>query len=103
MSEVDALVAAVAAVEYRMQDAWGFPRDATRHTHWRLVPGCACPEGGNRPLLGVPVRLVADDCPFHGPARLGPAPVTIDGEAVRPPDEASPAAAPRRLAPGPRG
>lgn len=25
-------------LEYLMQDAWGFPRDKTRHTHWRRFP-----------------------------------------------------------------
>lgn len=34
-----ALRRTVRRLEYLMQDAWGFPRDKTRHTHWRRFPG----------------------------------------------------------------
>ena len=26
-------------LEYLMQDAWGFDRDKSKHTHWRRFPG----------------------------------------------------------------
>ncbi len=91
---IAALVADVARIEYLMQDAWRFPRSASHHTHWRLVPGCTCPEAQNELLRGSPYRVIADDCPIHSTANARDGHVTVDHEG-----HGKLAAAPRAIAP----
>ena len=51
-------------VTFRLQDAWGFPRNKDYHRHWE-VPHCSCPFSDN--LFGFPHQhFYADDCPVHG-------------------------------------
>lgn len=76
---VRALVADVARIEYLLQDAWGFPRSAAHHTHWRMVPGCKCPARENALLEGFPHRIVADGCPIHSTAHARDGHATIEG------------------------
>ncbi len=72
---IPALRAEVQRVEFEMQDAWGWERDASRHSHWSQVPGCTCPSQLNWSLFGQGVRFVAEACPVH--------PVTEDVPGVR--------------------
>ncbi len=65
LSEARALVREVEDVEFEMQEAWGWTRDRTRHSHWWQVEGCRCPSGANEALTGQGVRLVAAECPHH--------------------------------------
>lgn len=54
----------VARIEYLLQEAWGWSRDANWHKHWE-VPHCTCPVERNRSVY--PRRAYfAEGCPVHG-------------------------------------
>lgn len=57
-------------LEFRMQDAWKWDRDATKHTHWFQAPHCTCPSMDNwdEQVYGVGGRRwITGGCPLHSP------------------------------------
>jgi hypothetical protein len=51
--------------EYRLQDAWGFPRDANWHPSHRLSK-CSCGATmDNDERLGTPYKVITRGCPIH--------------------------------------
>ncbi|MND84989.1 hypothetical protein D3C80_768950 [compost metagenome] len=60
-------VARVEALEYRMQELWGFGRDRKFHRYQLEIKGCTCPKHDNRGLIGVAEwRYVNINCKWHG-------------------------------------
>ncbi len=53
-------------IEYRLQDAWGFPRDPNYHSYWFQVHHCTCPKLDNMDFLGSEARYINFSCPVHG-------------------------------------
>ena len=53
-------------LEFRMQDAWKWDRDADKHTHWFQAPHCKCPYMDNWDLFGTKYRTITGSCPLHG-------------------------------------
>jgi hypothetical protein len=54
------------ALEYKLQNLWGFPADKNKHKYWYQVKGCTCPKLDNLDTYGVKERWIADACPYHG-------------------------------------
>lgn len=52
-------------LEYRLQDAWGFPRNRDYHSWWYRVPHCNCPQLDNYDYYGTPFRIFVETCPVH--------------------------------------
>jgi hypothetical protein len=52
-------------IEFRLQDAWGFPRDANYHRFWRR-PKCLCPQYDNDDSYGTGYSYITASCPLHG-------------------------------------
>ena len=57
------LVCIVEAIEYKMQDLWGFHRNDTKHTNWLRMKGCTCPVLDNH---DYPYTITNYTCPWHG-------------------------------------
>lgn len=55
----------VTEVEYKLQDAWKFPRDKNFHKFWEL-PGCSCPLHDNCERWGTGYAVYSQDCLIHG-------------------------------------
>ena len=55
----------VTKVEFELQDAWEFPRDARFHRFWDC-PQCECPNLDNEDAYGTKFALYAKNCPIHG-------------------------------------
>lgn len=51
-------------VQFDLQEAWGFPKDATFHPSHRL-PKCGCPKMDNDERIGTPYKVINEDCPLH--------------------------------------
>ncbi len=64
-AELRRIASEIEVREFSMQEAWGFDRTASHHTHWLTLPGCTCPARANAGLRGHPVRVVAETCPAH--------------------------------------
>jgi len=56
----------VETIEYALQEAWKFDRDATKHSWWYKIPHCQCPDLDNRERWGVAQRVINKECPVHG-------------------------------------
>ena len=54
-----------AEIEFALQDAWLFPRDANYHRVWNR-PKCKCPKMDNDDAYPSGYRYVAGNCPLHG-------------------------------------
>ena len=52
-------------VEFKIQDAWGFPRDKSKH-RWFQAPRCQCPLYDNVDRLGTDEMVINGHCPVHG-------------------------------------
>lgn len=57
-------------LEYKLQDAWKFPKDRSYHTGWRESNICSCPTMDNEELRGVGgnegcYRIYNGNCPLH--------------------------------------
>ena len=54
-------------IEFRMQDAWKWDRDATKHTHWFQAPHCTCPvlDNWDEQYFGIGRRWMTGGCPLH--------------------------------------
>jgi len=50
--------------EYRLQDAWGFPRDANWHPSHHL-PHCVCPKMDNDDAIGTGYFVRVQGCAIH--------------------------------------
>ncbi len=53
------------ALEYRLQEAWGFPLDARFHKFW-LLPHCSCPQMDNEERYGTGYAVYSSECLIHG-------------------------------------
>ena len=55
----------ITEVEFKLQDAWGFPRNNDYHRFWDL-PGCKCPKMDNDDRWPTGYYVINGDCPIHG-------------------------------------
>lgn len=55
----------ITEIEYSLQEAWGFPRDAKFHRFWEL-PNCQCPKLDNEERYGTDYYITSSNCPIHG-------------------------------------
>ncbi len=53
------------AVQFDLQEAWGFDRNQDYHASYYL-PHCICPKLDNEDRYGTPYRVVRPECPIHG-------------------------------------
>jgi len=56
----------VQEIEFELQDAWKFERDATKHIWWYQIPHCECNTIDNQELWGIDQIIVNKNCPIHG-------------------------------------
>jgi len=54
----------VTQIEFKLQDAWGFPRNASFHRFWQL-PHCRCPKMDNEDAYGTMFNFINVLCPVH--------------------------------------
>lgn len=52
-------------IEFALQEAWGFPKNAKLHCWWNRAPKCRCPKMDNDDRFGTGVRVISSDCPLH--------------------------------------
>jgi hypothetical protein len=52
------------SLQFLLQDAWDFPRDANWHPSHRL-PHCSCPKLDGDDRIGVPYKIVTKGCVIH--------------------------------------
>jgi len=52
-------------VEFALQGAWGFPKDAKWHRFWER-PRCACPKMDNEDMYPTGRHITTGNCPLHG-------------------------------------
>jgi hypothetical protein len=52
-------------LEFRLQDLWGFDRNANFHRFWER-PKCECPQIDNSERYGTSYSIVNMKCPLHG-------------------------------------
>lgn len=52
------------ALEFKLQEAWRFKKDANFHRFWE-TPRCTCPKMDNRENWGTDMYSVSGDCPLH--------------------------------------
>ena len=57
-------------IEFLLQDAWKFPRDANFHRFWE-TPHCSCPKMDNADAWPSGYYVKALDCPVHGCTNYG--------------------------------
>jgi len=53
-------------LEFAMQKAWKFSKDAKFHTWWYQAPHCTCPKMDNYDNFGSGMRIISIDCILHG-------------------------------------
>jgi len=53
------------ALQFELQKAWGFPRNAKFHRFWDMK-GCTCPKMDNNDRYPSGIYITAGDCPIHG-------------------------------------
>ncbi len=59
------IVNAIERMEFKLQEAWGFPQAASYHSYtWRLC-GCCCSSLDNLEALGSGRRWINEDCLYH--------------------------------------
>jgi len=51
-------------IQFELQDAWGFPRNAHWHPSHRLSL-CSCPKIDNADMLGTPYSVRVNTCKLH--------------------------------------
>jgi len=56
----------ITELDFKLQDAWGFERDARFHTWWYRAPKCTCGTMDNRDALGSGYEHINANCPLHG-------------------------------------
>lgn len=52
-------------LQYRLQDAWKFPKDICYHKFW-LLPKCECPKMDNDDAYPTGRYVMNSACPIHG-------------------------------------
>ena len=52
-------------IEFKLQDAWGFPRCSYFHRFWE-TPKCLCPRMDNEDNYPHGYYTKMSDCPLHG-------------------------------------
>lgn len=52
-------------LEFRLQELWGFPKDAKFHRFW-LTPKCDCPKWDNEDSYPTGYSIVNMGCLLHG-------------------------------------
>lgn len=52
-------------LEFLLQEAWKFPRDANYHRFWEM-PHCTCPKMANDDAYPSGYYVRTRDCPAHG-------------------------------------
>lgn len=52
-------------IEFKLQDAWGFPRNAHYHRFWNR-PKCTCPKMDNEDAYSTKYSIINHSCPLHG-------------------------------------
>ena len=52
-------------LEFLLQDAWKFPRDANFHRFWEM-PHCTCPKMDNEDAYPSDYYVLNLSCPIHG-------------------------------------
>ena len=57
-------------IEFLLQDAWKFPRDAKFHRFWE-TPHCTCPKMDNADAWPSGYYVKTIDCPVHGCTNCG--------------------------------
>jgi hypothetical protein len=62
---IPSLMKEYTALEYKMQECWGFPKDAGYHRFWD-IPACTCPRMDNEDRLGTKYSIFSQECPLHG-------------------------------------
>lgn len=65
-SQLRELVKDLQEVEFQMQDAWRFPRDARYHSWWYKAPKCTCPKMDNDERRGTCLSIINQLCVLHG-------------------------------------
>jgi len=55
----------ITELDFKLQEAWGFDRNARMHRFWEL-PGCSCPQMDNEERLGTGFHIIDGLCPIHG-------------------------------------
>lgn len=51
--------------EYRLQELWGFPKNAAYHRFWD-AKGCTCPKMDNDDAYPSGHYVINQNCPLHG-------------------------------------
>jgi hypothetical protein len=51
--------------EFKLQELWGFDRNANFHRFWEF-PHCTCPNMDNNDRLGSSYHVIDMSCPVHG-------------------------------------
>lgn len=52
-------------IEFELQDAWKFERNANYHRFWNR-PKCTCPKLDNEDVYGLSCAYYNQSCPLHG-------------------------------------
>jgi hypothetical protein len=53
-------------IEFDLQKAWKFKKDARFHSWWFLSPKCTCPKLDNWDSLGTGYHVISEECILHG-------------------------------------
>jgi hypothetical protein len=59
------LALVVQQLEFDLQEAWGFPKNANYHSWWFQVPHCICPVLDNWDFVGTEYKHYTVGCPVH--------------------------------------
>ena len=51
-------------LEFRLQELWGFPKDAKFHKFW-WTPKCLCPKADGEDSWGTGYTYINGECPLH--------------------------------------
>lgn len=65
VSELKKLDKKYTEVEFELQEAWKFPKDARYHRYWNR-PKCTCPKMDNEDRYGTGYSVINSECPLHG-------------------------------------
>ena len=60
------LAGMITELDFKLQEAWGFEKDARFHTWWYRAPKCLCGTMDNREALGTGYQHINVSCPLHG-------------------------------------
>jgi len=65
-TDLKELYKAVTAVEFALQDFWGFERNINFHHYSFRMKGCTCPQMDNEERIGTGQMIHNGDCIYHG-------------------------------------